>query len=128
MSLKRVGGKSDGGIDLLGCWWLPLSEPQSSQSTPITLPHRRIHVLAQCKAEKRNSRQIMFGRRKVYGICTLPLRPPPPHVSELGTVALLLSESKFTTVTLTRALGSNFQRPLSPYAPPTSTGVPRSTR
>ena len=23
MSLTRVGGKSDGGVDLLGWWWLP---------------------------------------------------------------------------------------------------------
>ncbi|KAJ7434749.1 hypothetical protein B0H11DRAFT_2164585 [Mycena galericulata] len=36
MSLRRVGGKSDGGIDLMG-WW------------------RRLRVLAQCKAEKKKA-------------------------------------------------------------------------
>ncbi|KAG2152756.1 hypothetical protein DEU56DRAFT_775853 [Suillus clintonianus] len=108
MSLKRVGGKSDGGVDLLGWWWLPLSEPQSSQSTAITLPRRRIRVLAQCKAEKKKfSPNYVREMEGVWHTHTTTQAPSSTPVSELGTVALLLSESKFTTATLTRALGSS---------------------
>ncbi|KAL1717053.1 hypothetical protein EV715DRAFT_274522 [Schizophyllum commune] len=70
MSLRRVGGKSDGGIDLTGWWWLPhasdalRSQPTSDArqpasaserdaSRPQLYPRRRIRVLAQCKAEKK---------------------------------------------------------------------------
>ncbi|KZS97087.1 hypothetical protein SISNIDRAFT_449803 [Sistotremastrum niveocremeum HHB9708] len=70
MSLTRVGGKSDGGIDLQGWWWLPsLVDSQdsiSSTSTSTTSAsasalrshtrtpgRRRIRVLGQCKAEKK---------------------------------------------------------------------------
>ncbi|KAL1699711.1 hypothetical protein EV121DRAFT_215725 [Schizophyllum commune] len=70
MSLRRVGGKSDGGIDLTGWWWLPhASDALQSQHTSDTAqsrhaadgdasrpqphPRRRIRVLAQCKAEKK---------------------------------------------------------------------------
>src|ERR1700733_5325925 len=48
MSLRRVGGKSDGGIDLLGWWWLPPTDPSASE-----VMRRRIRVIAQCKAEKK---------------------------------------------------------------------------
>jgi hypothetical protein len=67
MSLRRVGGKSEGGVDLHGWWWLPavtLSHPSPSYS-PVSaspealassssdmIPRRRIRVLAQCKATK----------------------------------------------------------------------------
>ncbi|KAG1721922.1 hypothetical protein EDB19DRAFT_1917006 [Suillus lakei] len=89
MSLKRV---SDGGIYLLGWWWLSLSL--------ITLHHRRIRVLAQCKAEKKT-----FSQNYVHDI------------EGLGTVALLLSELQFTTASLTRALGSSVPLLLM-YLPP----------
>jgi hypothetical protein len=74
MSLNRIGGKGDGGVDLRGWWYLPRSgrselspttrqgrgrihidiestrsSQQDSRSTPIG---RRLRVLAQCKAEK----------------------------------------------------------------------------
>ncbi|KAL1752372.1 hypothetical protein FB107DRAFT_277761 [Schizophyllum commune] len=70
MSLRRVGGKSDGGIDLTGWWWLPhasvalrsqpkpdarqpASTSERDASRPQPYPRRRIRVLAQCKAEKK---------------------------------------------------------------------------
>ncbi|KAG1803348.1 uncharacterized protein BJ212DRAFT_1571147 [Suillus subaureus] len=119
MSLKRVGGKSDGGVDLLGWWWLPLSS--DSQSTPITPPRRRIRVLAQCKAEKKkfspNYVREMEGVWHMHAQDRSPSGSPTP-VSELGTVALLLSESKFTTATLTRALGSSVPFLLMHLPPP----------
>ena len=58
MSLKRVGGKEDGGIDLLGWWWLPSttdSPPDSSSTTTSNTPRRRIRVIGQCKAEKQKT-------------------------------------------------------------------------
>ncbi|KAI6132386.1 hypothetical protein EDD16DRAFT_413654 [Pisolithus croceorrhizus] len=62
MLLRRVGGKSDGGIDLLGWWWLPLYAADAAMPQGHTskmwpdrdiLPRRRLRVLAQCKAEKK---------------------------------------------------------------------------
>ncbi|KAG1778152.1 hypothetical protein EV702DRAFT_1097338 [Suillus placidus] len=116
MSLKRVGGKSDGGVDLLGWWWLPLS-----QSTPITPPRRRIRVLAQCKAEKKKFSPNYV--REMEGVWHMhaqdrSLSGSSVPVSNLGTVALLLSESKFTTATLTRALGSSVPFLLMHLPPP----------
>jgi hypothetical protein len=50
MSLTRVGGKGDGGVDLRGWWNMPraIQDPSAVQETG----QRRIRVLAQCKAEK----------------------------------------------------------------------------
>lgn len=50
MSLQRVGGKEDGGIDLQGWWWLP---PSSVSSAKSSTPRRRLRIIAQCKAEKK---------------------------------------------------------------------------
>ena len=44
MSLKRVGGCGDGGIDMLGWWWIPKFTKEK---------RRRIRVIVQCKAEKK---------------------------------------------------------------------------
>ncbi|KII91179.1 hypothetical protein PLICRDRAFT_173071 [Plicaturopsis crispa FD-325 SS-3] len=52
MSLRRVGGKSDGGIDLQGWWWLPPLDRPSGERGADT-GRRRLRVLAQCKAEKK---------------------------------------------------------------------------
>ncbi|KAK4145867.1 uncharacterized protein C8A04DRAFT_10300 [Dichotomopilus funicola] len=46
-SLRRVGGSSDGGIDLLGVWTLPRPAATRSRTAILTTPLR---VLAQCKA------------------------------------------------------------------------------
>lgn len=70
MSLTRVGGKSDGGVDLIGWWWLPEVGLQASLGMfkPVlavllslislddcveSSPRRRIRILGQCKAEKK---------------------------------------------------------------------------
>ncbi|RXW21993.1 hypothetical protein EST38_g3879 [Candolleomyces aberdarensis] len=61
MSLRRVGGRGDGGIDLLGWWWLPCTSltgtepshdgPHSNQQELARM--RRFRVVGQCKAEKK---------------------------------------------------------------------------
>lgn len=71
MSMGRVGGPSDGGVDLQGWWWLPpLQGFQASEGhsdAPMVNPikvtelgrsiadagRRRVRVLAQCKAESK---------------------------------------------------------------------------
>ena len=71
MSMGRIGGPSDGGIDLQGWWWLPplqglpLSEDYLAASTTNSIEvtelgrgitdagRRRVRVLAQCKAESK---------------------------------------------------------------------------
>lgn len=114
MALRRVGGKDDGGIDILGWWDLPCT--------------RRLRILAQCKAEKKKSspRYIreMEGVAMVYraGLSTPPIdadheeRPTPGDI-----VAFLLSESPFTKATLVRAIKSPVPLMLlhvPPLAPP----------
>ncbi|KAJ2936816.1 hypothetical protein H1R20_g273, partial [Candolleomyces eurysporus] len=58
MSLRRVGGRGDGGIDLIGWWWLPRA-PLTGTEPGHDSPHqdlarrRRFRVVGQCKAEKK---------------------------------------------------------------------------
>lgn len=49
MSLKRVGGRGDGGVDMLGWWWIP----HVVDDTHLLGQRRRIRIIAQCKAEKK---------------------------------------------------------------------------
>ena len=119
MLLRCVGGKSDGGIDLVGWWWLPVAS-QDGAPRVETLPRRRLRVLAQCKAEKKK-----FGPnyvREMEGVWHAHVHPPmrvpnsypsPITISEQRfgehhpCAALLISESPFTQSTLRRALSSN---------------------
>ncbi|KAI4517076.1 hypothetical protein K525DRAFT_211727 [Schizophyllum commune Loenen D] len=136
MSLRRVGGKSDGGIDLTGWWWLPhpsdalqprpATDGNASQAQPF--PRRRIRVLAQCKAEKKkigpNYVREMEGVLYQYRgapprQAALPLTGSLRSYSEDSEniedstsstghpiVALFISESPFTKSTMLRALSS----------------------
>ena len=67
MTLERVGGASDGGIDIQGWWWLPVAHSTTTvdpgdaiyhNDNPNVVndgsfPRRRIRVLGQCKAESK---------------------------------------------------------------------------
>ncbi|KAL1679597.1 hypothetical protein EV122DRAFT_251146 [Schizophyllum commune] len=136
MSLRRVGGKSDGGIDLTGWWWLPHASdalqprhtPNGDASQPQPFPRRRIRVLAQCKAEKKkigpNYVREMEGVLYQYRgapprQAALPLTGSLRSYSEDSEniedstsstghpiVALFISESPFTKSTMLRALSS----------------------
>lgn len=55
MTIKRIGGKDDGGIDFFGWWWLPheSSPNEETHHSSAVLRRRRIRVIGQCKAEKK---------------------------------------------------------------------------
>ena len=95
MSLNRVGGKSDGGIDLQGWWWLPFAPSAFSDPTH----RRRVRVFAQCKAEKKKIGPKYI--REMEGVLHRYLNGPNPMV------ALFISESNFTKETLLRTRSSS---------------------
>ncbi|KAJ7190942.1 hypothetical protein GGX14DRAFT_529009 [Mycena pura] len=116
MSLRRVGGRSDGGIDLMGWWWLPPSDLDAAPPGPHhSLPtRRRLRVLAQCKAEKKKPgpnyvrelegvlhRYMSLASADADAAARDRARAPAPPL-----VALLVSESPFTKATLLRAQSS----------------------
>ncbi|KAK0438338.1 uncharacterized protein EV420DRAFT_1316524 [Desarmillaria tabescens] len=110
MALRRVGGKNDGGVDLVGWWGLPTATPGTSTN--------RLRVIAQCKAEKKkfSPRYVreMEGVAWRYGSIQAeesesapPPMPLPEDDQNTGPlIALLLSESTFTKATLLRAQSS----------------------
>lgn len=125
MSLTRVGGRSDHGVDLLGWWWLPplakdLEKTESSSTSHERwgkLPRRRLRVLGQCKAEKkkmgpnyvREMEGVLYRHLSAPFITPIPSTIPSNDQSPLisdPTVALLISQSKFTTATTIRAMSS----------------------
>jgi hypothetical protein len=127
MSLRSVGGKSDGGIDLMGWWWLP--EPFPSASGTISSSgessihkRRRLRVLAQCKAEKKkfspnyvremegvlyrylaSSKELLQSSFDSHAQDSTNYQTPLSHHP---SVALLVSESQFTSSTILRAQSS----------------------
>ncbi|PPR00761.1 hypothetical protein CVT24_000786 [Panaeolus cyanescens] len=128
MSLMRVGGKEDGGIDLVGWWWLPDIQDSSESSRNFdsspTTPRRRIRVIAQCKAEKKKLGPNYV--RELEGVLFRFMSTVPGRTGGLSMghdedtehslivnskfpfplVALLISESAFTKSTLLRAYSS----------------------
>ncbi len=56
LSLRRVGGVSDGGIDLLGTWTLPAHLPDNSNPSE---KGNVLRVLAQCKAVQRGGPHLV---------------------------------------------------------------------
>ncbi|KAF7350498.1 hypothetical protein MVEN_01355400 [Mycena venus] len=113
MSLRHVGGKSDGGIDLMGWWWLPLSESEAGTiSKGPAVNRRRLRVLAQCKAEKRKAspkyvREMEGVLHRYMSLLNSPVSPAASgSTSQYPLVALLVSESPFTKATVLRAQSS----------------------
>lgn len=94
MSLNRVGGKSDGGIDLQGWWWPPVALDAFTDPA-----HRqRVRVFAQCKAEKKKIGPKYI--REMEGALHQHFNDPNPMV------ALFISESHFTKEALLRTQSS----------------------
>ncbi|KAF7980261.1 hypothetical protein HWV62_39005 [Athelia sp. TMB] len=114
MSLTRVGGKSDGGVDLQGWWWLPPLVGRTGPPLPFaaampdnqSAERTRLRVLAQCKAEKKkfspNYVREMEGVLYRYLAQSTTPRTSPAY----PLVAILISESAFTSATLLRAQSS----------------------
>lgn len=99
MSLTHVGGSYDGGVDLIGWWWVPSKRNFTSTypldatvapTTRCTIANRsRLRVLAQCKAEKRKMgpaylRELegVAYRYAAASISTTTGIPPNPSESE----------------------------------------------
>lgn len=113
MSLTRVGGRNDGGIDLQGWWWLPASTSPSNGGDPdfaadaAGIYRRRIRVLAQCKAERKKLGPNYV--REMEGVLHRHFHRPasePSTTIATPTIALLVSESIFTKATILCALSS----------------------
>lgn len=129
MSLRHVGGKSDGGIDLQGWWWVPKSDSglastssrslSSSSSrvkaatadTSRAITRKRIRVFAQCKAEKKKLGPHYV--RELEGVLhrhqLFPRLAPELSASDsipTAMVGLLISESAFTKYALLHASSS----------------------
>ncbi|KAI0674465.1 hypothetical protein C8Q78DRAFT_596601 [Trametes maxima] len=125
MSLRRVGGKGDGGIDLQGWWWLPAeclgATPPSAESdmNPEAL-RKRIRVVAQCKAEEKK-----IGPRYIREFEGTVLRHsayPPSQELAPALVGVFLSTSPFTKASLLQAYSSPiplalFHLPETPQMP-----------
>ncbi|WVR08110.1 hypothetical protein IAU60_005156 [Kwoniella sp. DSM 27419] len=133
MSLKRVGGAGDGGIDLRGWWWLPRMGIGGARGAHDVSPNtsedaanewesvqaggyrhlRRVRVITQCKAEKktlgpRNVRElegVMSGlmRRSSGSPETLAVDSP----GDLDqAIAILVSQSGFSKNSMVHATAS----------------------
>ncbi|KAI0646459.1 hypothetical protein C8Q79DRAFT_671454 [Trametes meyenii] len=106
MSLRRVGGKGDGGVDLQGWWWLPAEcFAQRGPSSDAT-PRKRIRVVAQCKAEEKK-----IGPRYIREFEGTVLRhsaylPSPSQERAPALVGVFLSTSPFTKASLLQAYSS----------------------
>lgn len=135
MSLRRVGGRNDGGIDLQGWWWIPsdISAEQRNVGEehangrrrigidPSGQRRTRIRVLAQCKAERKKLGpsyvRELEGVLHRYIASTSSASVSIPSAEEesatLGTggalvpaIALLVSQSAFTKAAILSAFSS----------------------
>ena len=113
MSLKRVGGKEDGGIDLVGWWWLPELSSNASKSCSNPQVRRRIRVVGQCKAEKKKLGPSYVRELEgvIYRFINAPTGKtesfPSTDSSPSSVVALLVSQSAFTKSTILHAQSSS---------------------
>ncbi|OXG32771.1 hypothetical protein C359_02848 [Cryptococcus neoformans Bt120] len=96
MSLRHVGGASDGGVDLRGWWWVPrVAAPATEFTAGENIGGvRRLRVLAQCKAEKKNVGPRAV--RELEGVMSqLEFRREQQSTAE-AAIAILISQSGFT--------------------------------
>ncbi|KAI0689350.1 hypothetical protein BC835DRAFT_259838 [Cytidiella melzeri] len=118
MSLIRVGGRADGGIDLQGWWWLP--SHHDAEDHPSS--RRRIRVLAQCKAEKKKIGPKYV--REMEGVLhqfnsKADTDPSTSNSRSDVTVGLFISSSPFSKLTLRRATSSSLPLALLHLPSPT---------
>lgn len=125
MSLLKVGGKSDGGIDLQGWWYVPVSPSRLKQQQDKTneviktwkasdsTVRQRLRVIGQCKAEQKK-----IGPRYIRELEGVLSRYESSTVNFV--VGLLVSESEFSRSTLLAAYSSKLplfllQLPAEPH-------------
>ncbi|KAH9896980.1 hypothetical protein C8Q73DRAFT_436493 [Cubamyces lactineus] len=115
MSLRHVGGKGDGGVDLQGWWWLPvecLGQTPTSAATAGTPPRGRLRVIAQCKNEDRKvlPRYIRELEGTVLRYCSSSLLKQtdthPAPITRDALVGLFLSTSPFSQTSFLQAYSS----------------------
>ena len=118
MSLRRVGGRGDGGIDLQGWWWLPADllscelhvavggNPDAQKRVPI-------RILAQCKTEEKKigPRYIREFEGTIHRFLSRPSTRGSHAVTAqhhaMGPVGVFLSTSTFTTASLRQVYASS---------------------
>ncbi|KIJ23848.1 hypothetical protein M422DRAFT_275500 [Sphaerobolus stellatus SS14] len=109
MSLTRVGGASDGGIDLQGWWWLPdlggRNPTGPEWESPDGIVRRRIRVLGQCKAEKRKLGPKYV--REMEGVLARHHMDAGQTRVREPTVGVFVSQSPFTRSAILRAYSSS---------------------
>ncbi|KAG8866278.1 hypothetical protein FRC20_008871 [Serendipita sp. 405] len=123
MDLSRVAGPGDGGVDLIGWWWLPRLPHLPSDDSGGTSKVTRIRVLAQCKAEKsklgphyvREMEGVMYRLLHTHKMPSTGIEEADPSPLErevanslqpMPTVAMLASLSPFTNKAVLRAMSS----------------------
>ena len=114
MSLRCIGGRADGGIDLIGWWWVPTAtgDTRASLRSEERPPWRRIRVLAQCKAEKKKPtpgyiRELEGVAHQFLVTASESLDPQrQKNLNPLPVAAVLVSQAPFTRGTLVRAYSS----------------------
>ncbi|TRM60308.1 hypothetical protein BD626DRAFT_504905 [Schizophyllum amplum] len=110
MSLRRVGGRSDGGVDLTGWWWLPHA---TDISHVHSTPRRRLH--GPNYVREMEGVLYQYHGAPPHNVLSSRSNHPPSdaddvhgagRVIEPALVALFISESPFTKSTLLRAMSS----------------------
>ncbi|PVG03190.1 hypothetical protein CPB86DRAFT_749303 [Serendipita vermifera] len=122
MALERVAGPGDGGVDLVGWWWLPhlpglplVTDSTGQHSDPAIHPmdRSRIRVWAQCKAERTKMgpnyvREMEGVLYRLQEMVSEPWAggpsPTKPHTTP--SLAMLISLSPFTKGAVMRAMSS----------------------
>lgn len=95
MELARIGGAGDGGVDLKGWWTIGVE------------PTRRVRVIVQCKAETKSIGPNVL--RELEGTLQANVNTRSYSVREregkegTATMAMLISQSGFTSATTARA-------------------------
>jgi hypothetical protein len=152
MSLRRIGGPSDGGVDLQGWWWLPplpslsVSEEQPAASTKVTelgrsiadAGRRRVRVLAQCKAESkplgphyiREMEGVLYGYLLSLSQSSICRGVVPGGIANgivssqlYPTIGMVVSQSAFTKSSIHRAMASSVPLLLMHLPPPGGAGM-----
>ncbi|WVN86932.1 uncharacterized protein L203_102107 [Cryptococcus depauperatus CBS 7841] len=105
MSLRRVGGANDGGVDLRGWWYIPRETYGNAER--VSSPEddsRRLRVMVQCKAERKSVGPRAI--RELEGVIA-QLNYRREQAPTETAIAILISQSGFTRNAMLHATQSN---------------------